>query len=158
MPFSDDYWMQHALHLARQGAEAGEVPVGAVLVLDDQVIGEGSNNPITACDPTAHAEILALRAAAQQQQNYRLVGSTLYVTIEPCTMCVGALVHARVGRVVFGAREPRAGAICSAFALLDGTAAASYNHRVVWTGGVLEEECAALLTTFFRARRNPPAQ
>lgn len=156
MTFPDDYWMQRALELAREGAAAGEVPVGAVVVLGDVCIGEGSNQPISGCDPTAHAEVIALRAAARQVGNYRLPGSTLYVTIEPCTMCVGALVHARISRLVFGAREPRAGAVCSAFSLLDNDKA--YNHRIDWTAGVLEQDCADLMTAFFKSRRSPAGQ
>ena len=142
--------MRWALGLAARAAAAGEVPVGAVLVADGQVLGEGWNRPIGACDPTAHAEIDALRAAARRRGNYRLVDTTLYVTLEPCTMCVGALIHARVARLVFGAREPRAGAVASQFRLLD---TGCFNHRVVWHEGVLAAECSALLVEFFRARR-----
>ena len=145
-----DYWMRQALALAARAAADGEVPVGALLVADGQVIGEGWNCPIGACDPAAHAEINALRAAARRRGNYRLVDTTLYVTLEPCTMCVGAMIHARVARLVFGAREPRAGAVVSQFQLLD---AACFNHRVAWHEGVLAAECGALLVEFFRARR-----
>src|SRR5690606_7681392 len=113
------HWMNHAFALAAQGGELGEVPVGAVIVYDNQVIGEGFNQPIASHDPTAHAEIIALRQAAQKVQNYRLVGSTLYVTLEPCTMCVGALVHARIERLVFATTEPKAGAVVSKSQLLD---------------------------------------
>lgn len=142
--------MQRALELADRAAEAGEVPVGAVVVRDGELLAEGRNEVIGAHDPSAHAEVVALRTAARAAVNYRLPGTTLYVTVEPCTMCAGALVHARVARLVFGAREPRAGAVCSNGALLD---AAHYNHRVLWREGVLAEQCAARLQTFFRARR-----
>lgn len=145
--------MRRALELARRAAAAGEVPVGAVVVRAGEVLGEGANQPIGSHDPTAHAEIVALRAAAARIGNYRLSGSTLYVTIEPCTMCAGALVHARVGTLVYGASEPRAGAIASAANALGN---AGLNHRVTVVAGVLEDECAALLTAFFRARRDAP--
>lgn len=146
----DHQWMQRALALAQKAAEAGEVPVGAVLVREGVLLGEGWNQPIRAHDPTAHAEIVALRAAARATANYRLAGSTLYVTIEPCAMCTGALVHARVGRLVFGAREPRAGAVASNLCLLE---APFLNHRVGWDEGICAAEAAALLQGFFRARR-----
>ena len=143
--------MTQALRLAQQGAAAGEVPVGAVLVLEGEVIGEGWNRPIAASDPTAHAEIEALRAAARRLGNYRLPGSTLYVTLEPCVMCAGAIVHARVDRVIYGARDPKAGACGSVFDLLpsDGR----FNHRTDCQGGILAEDCGELLRAFFRARR-----
>lgn len=143
--------MGHALRLAQQAYKAGEVPVGAVLVLNGRVIGKGYNRPIGACDPTAHAEILALREAAGRARNYRLVDTTLYVTLEPCPMCAGALVHARVARVVFGAADPRAGACGTVFDLLRSEA---LNHQAEVTGGVLEDACAGLLRRFFRARRS----
>lgn len=146
----DRYWMNRALDLARRAADAGEVPVGAVLVRANEPVGEGWNQPIGACDPTAHAEILALRAAAATLGNYRLVDSTLYVTLEPCPMCAGAIVHARVARVVFGAADPRTGAAGTVFNLLQ---AEALNHRVEVGGGVLAEECGRLLREFFRARR-----
>lgn len=146
----DEFFMRKALALAQQAAEAGEVPVGAVLVRDGDIIGEGWNRPISSCDPTAHAEILALRDAAQRVGNYRLPGSTLYVTIEPCTMCAGALVHARVARVVYGAPEPKAGVAASNLQLFN---AAHFNHRVLCQGSVLQDECAAMISAFFRARR-----
>ncbi len=146
----DNDFMQRAVRLAeRAGAEA-EVPVGAVLVLGDRIVGEGWNRVIGAADPTAHAELVALREAARRLGNYRLPGSTLYVSLEPCTMCVGALVHARVSELVFAAREPRAGAVCSAAHLLDSD---FYNHRVHWREGVLAKESADLLRAFFAARR-----
>ena len=147
---SDEQWMRRALTLAEQAARHEEVPVGAVLVRGEELLGEGWNQVISAADPTAHAEIVALRAAAAQAGNYRLPGTTLYVTLEPCTMCAGAMVHARVERLVFAAREPRAGAICSNCETLD---AAYYNHRVQWEEGPLADESAALLQSFFRARR-----
>jgi len=134
-------------------AAAGEVPVGAVLVLDNEAVGEGWNQPISRCDPTAHAEIMALQAAAARLGNYRLVNSTLYVTLEPCAMCAGAMIHARVGRVVFGATDPRAGAAGSIFNILQ---SARLNHRAEVVGGLLAEECGAVLRDFFRARRVKP--
>ncbi|HWK53585.1 MAG TPA: tRNA adenosine(34) deaminase TadA [Hyphomicrobiales bacterium] len=146
----DAQWMRHALVLAQQAGAAGEVPVGAVLVRAGVVLGEGYNQPIGSHDPTAHAEIVALRAAASRVGNYRLPDTTLYVTIEPCTMCVGAMIHARVARLVFGAREPRAGAVCSQHQLGSHPA---YNHRIVHVEGVLEAECAALMRAFFRDKR-----
>lgn len=147
---SDDDCMRHAIALAQRAAAQGEVPVGAVLVKDDVLIAEGWNQPISACDPTAHAEIVALRAAAKQLGNYRLPGTTLYVTLEPCAMCVGALVHARVARVVFGASDPKSGAVSSALALGDSD---KFNHRITWQGGVLAQECGEPLRAFFRQRR-----
>lgn len=146
----DVHYMGRALELARQAAEAGEVPVGAVLVLDGVMIGEGWNRPIGSSDPTSHAEIEALRAGARQLGNYRLGGSTLYVTMEPCPMCAGAMIHARVGRLVYGTPDLRAGAAGTVIDVLAGPAA---NHRVEVTGGVLADECRELLQTFFRARR-----
>lgn len=147
-------WMARALELARRAAGEGEVPVGAVLVRDGELIGEGWNCPIGTHDPTAHAEIRALRAAGERVGNYRLTGSTLYVTLEPCVMCAGALVHARVERVVYGANDPKAGACGSRFELLpsDGR----FNHRTECAGGVLAEECGELLRAFFRERRRAP--
>ncbi len=147
---ADDRWMRHALSLAGRAAERGEVPVGAVLVHNGQVIGEGWNRPIGLHDPSAHAEMLAMREAAARIGNYRLTGTTLYVTLEPCVMCAGAIVHARIGRLVFGARDPKAGAVDSVY---DVIARPRLNHVVQWQGGVLEEECGALLRDFFRARR-----
>jgi len=147
---TDVRWMRHALELAREAADAGEVPVGAVLVRDGEVIGEGRNGPIGHHDATAHAEIQALRDAGQRVGNYRLPGSTLYVTLEPCPMCAGALVHARVARVVFGAADPRTGAGGSVFDLLRSE---RLNHRAEVNGGVLGEACSELLRGFFRERR-----
>ncbi len=142
--------MQHAIALARRAEQEGEVPVGAVLVRDDAAIGEGWNRPIATHDPTAHAEIIALRAAGEVLRNYRLSDTTLYVTLEPCVMCVGAIVHARVGRVVFGASDPKAGAAGSVTDLFK---AEHLNHRVQVEGGVLAMACGEMLTGFFRARR-----
>lgn len=147
---SDIIWMRRALVLAAQGEALGEVPVGAVIVRAGQILGEGFNQPITTCDPSAHAEIVALRAAAQQEQNYRLPGATLYVTLEPCTMCVGALVHARIERLVYGTLEPKAGAVQSQSQLL---ASPYYNHQVQHQGGVLADECQHQLRYFFQQRR-----
>ena len=143
--------MRAALDLARRARERGEVPVGAVVVLDDAIVGEGFNRPIAAHDPTAHAEIVALRDGARRIRNYRLTGATLYVTIEPCQMCVGALVHARVARIVYGAREPKAGAIESAMRAHEHP---SLNHRLVAVGGVLEDECREVIQGFFEERRS----
>ena len=143
--------MRAALDQARRAQERGEVPVGAVVVLDGAIVGEGFNQPIAAHDPTAHAEIVALRDAARRIGNYRLTGATLYVTIEPCQMCVGAMVHARVARVVYGAREPKAGAIESAMRAHEHP---SLNHRLVAVGGVLEDECREVIQGFFEERRS----
>jgi tRNA(adenine34) deaminase len=142
--------MRRALLLARQGAEAGEVPVGAVLVRDGQVLAQGYNQPISACDPSAHAEMLALREAAASIRNYRLLDTTLYVTMEPCAMCAGAIVHARVASVIYGATDDKWGACGSVFNVLQ---AGRMNHDVAVTGGVLADESAQLLRAFFRARR-----
>lgn len=142
--------MRRALDLAAQAAEQGEVPVGALIVGAGAVIAEGANRPIIAHDPTAHAEIVALRAAAKILGNYRLPGTTLYVTLEPCAMCAAAIIHARVSRLVFGAGDPKAGAVHSVYDLI---ANPRLNHAVEWTGGVLEAECAELLRSFFRSRR-----
>lgn len=142
--------MLRALELAKEAQRGGEVPVGAVVVLDGDVIGEGFNQPIGSQDPTAHAEIVAMRAAAARLGNYRLIGATLYVTIEPCQMCVGAMVHARIAKLVYGTREPKAGAIESAMRAHEHP---SLNHRLEAVGGVLEEECRALIQGFFEGRR-----
>jgi tRNA(adenine34) deaminase len=147
---TDIGYMRRALALAQRAEAEGEVPVGALLVLDNSVIGEGWNRPISTNDPTAHAEIIALRAAASRLGNYRLTGACLYVTLEPCPMCAGAMVHARVARVVYGAADPIAGAAGSVFNVLD---APSLNHRAALQGGVLQEECTHMLKSFFRARR-----
>ena len=147
---TDAEYMRRALELAARAEAQGEVPVGALVVQDDRVIGEGWNQPITLKDPTAHAEILALRAAAATLQDYRLGGTTLYVTLEPCPMCAAALVHARVARLVFGAWDPRQGAAGSAFNLVT---AREMNHQVDCFGGVLSDECGSLLKRFFASRR-----
>ena len=146
----DEGFMARALALARQAAAAGEVPVGAVLVRDGIVVAEGRNQPIAGCDPTAHAEIVCLRAAGATEQNYRLAGTTLYVTLEPCAMCAGAMVHARIARLVYGATDPKTGAAGSVFALTDSD---RLNHRIDTTAGVLADDCGELLRRFFRERR-----
>jgi len=149
---SDERWMRYALNRALQAGERGEVPVGAVVVLDDELVSEGFNEPIKTHDPTAHAEIVAIRRAAAQVGNYRLpAGATLYVTIEPCQMCVGAMIHARVTRLVYGALEPKAGAIESAMRAHEHPA---LNHRLEVTGGVLEAECREVIQRFFAGRRD----
>ena len=142
--------MRQALAEARKAEAAGEVPIGAIVVLDGFVIGNGFNQPISASDPTAHAEIVAMRAAATRLGNYRLTGSTLYVTVEPCLMCVGAMVHARVSTVVYGAAEPKAGAITS---MTRAHELPGLNHRLQVQSGVLEEECREIMQAFFRSRR-----
>jgi tRNA(adenine34) deaminase len=142
--------MQEALGEARRGLEAGEVPVGAVVVLDEAIVARAHNAPIARSDPTAHAEVLALREAGRKLGNYRLVGAALYATVEPCAMCCGAALQARVARLVYGARDPRAGAVESLHRLLDDE---RLNHRIAVTGGVLADESAALLRAFFEARR-----
>jgi len=145
-----DVFMRAALEEARKGFEAGEVPIGAVVTLGGRIIGRGFNQPIGRVDPTAHAEITALRDAAAAIGNYRLIGSTLYVTIEPCMMCVGAIVHARVGTLVFGAAEPKAGAVVSTMRAHEHTA---LNHRLNVVDGVLEADCRAIIREFFKLRR-----
>jgi|TARA_B110000908_G_scaffold50836_1_gene62063 tRNA(adenine34) deaminase len=147
---TDTFFMSRALELAQRAAEHSEVPVGAVIVYQGNIVGEGFNQPISTCDPTAHAEIVAMREACATLNNYRLTGCELYVTIEPCTMCVGAMVHARIKRIVFGALEPRAGALQSQFQLMENS---PYNHSIVWDGGVLAEQCGATLADFFRQKR-----
>jgi len=142
--------MRLALGQAAQGRDAGEVPIGAVVVLDGRVIGQGFNQPISSGDPTAHAEVIALRAAAAAVGNYRLTGATMYVTVEPCLMCVGAMIHARIGLVVFGATEPKAGALQS---MTNAHELAGLNHRLAVAGGVLADESRELLQQFFQARR-----
>lgn len=142
--------MRHALRLAQRAEHQGEVPVGAILVKDDVCIAEGWNQPIQLHDPSAHAEMQVLRKAGQVLQNYRLIDTTLYVTLEPCVMCMGAIAHARVKRLVFGAFDPKRGAVCHALQLSD---APFLNHKVDWQGGVLEQHCAEILTDFFKARR-----
>ncbi|NJD35036.1 MAG: tRNA adenosine(34) deaminase TadA [Betaproteobacteria bacterium] len=146
----DSEFMGLALELAREAGAAGEVPVGALVVMDGEVVGRGSNQPIGRHDPTAHAEIVALRDAATRLGNYRLPGSTLYVTLEPCAMCAGAIMHARIARVVFGARDPKTGAAGS---VIDLFAESRLNHHTTVTGDVLAEQCGDLLSGFFAARR-----
>lgn len=146
---SDEEYMREALALAAVAEARGEVPVGALVVRDGEIIGRGGNQPIVAHDPTAHAEVIALRDAAARSGNYRLPGATLYVTLEPCAMCAGAIMHARIGRVVFGARDPKTGACGSVVDLF----ASPLNHHAVVESGVLAEECGARLSAFFSARR-----
>ena len=147
---SDAHWMREALALARRAGAAGEVPIGAVVVVQGQCVGRGRNRPITAVDPTAHAEVEALRMAARAVGNYRLPGAEVFVTVEPCAMCAGALVHARVARLVYGAVEPKSGAVESTDRLLDSP---GLNHRVAAIGGVLADECAQLMIDFFSTKR-----
>ena len=150
MPPDDSHFMRRALELAREAEAAGEVPVGALVVRDGEIIAEGFNRPISARDPTAHAEMVVLRAAAARLDNYRLLGTTLYVTLEPCAMCAGAMVHARVQRLVYGATDPRAGAAGSVFNVVQNPA---LNHRLEVVPGVRAEDCGVLLRSFFVARR-----
>jgi tRNA(adenine34) deaminase len=147
---ADERFMRRAIELAREAEAAGEVPVGAVIVHDGEILAEGFNRPISTHDPTAHAEMVTLRAAAARIDNYRLTGTTLYVTLEPCAMCAGAMVHARVTRLVYAATDPRAGAAGSVFNVVQSPA---LNHRLEVVPGVLAEECASLLRDFFVARR-----
>jgi tRNA(adenine34) deaminase len=149
-PSSDHFFMSRALELAREAERAGEVPVGAVIVKDGEIIAEGWNRPISTSDPTAHAEMVAIRAAGQKLNTYRLLDTTLYVTLEPCAMCAGAMVHARVKRLVFAATDPRAGAAGSVFNVTSNDA---LNHRIQCESGVLADECSAMLRGFFIARR-----
>ena len=146
----DEQYMQAALEQAKLAAEAGEVPVGAVLVLGQEMIAQGHNQPIGSHDPSAHAEIAVLRAAGQRLQNYRLVDATLYVTLEPCIMCVGAMIHARIKRCVFGASDPKTGALGSVIEL---PTAAAWNHLLAYEGGILADKCGQVLQDFFAARR-----
>jgi len=147
---SDEEWMRHAIRLAQRAEQQGEVPVGAVLVFQDRCIAEGWNQPIQSHDPSAHAEIVALRQAGKRLQNYRLIDTTLYVSLEPCIMCMGAISHARIKRLVFGATDPKRGAVCHAMQLAD---APFLNHRIAWTGGILAQTCSELLSDFFKAKR-----
>lgn len=146
----DHAWLAYALKLATRAQALGEVPIGAVLVLDNEIIGEGWNQSINSCDPTAHAEIVALRAGASKLGNYRLLNTTLYVTLEPCVMCIGALIQARVRRIVFGAYDARAGALGSVFNIMQ---TKEINHKIDYIGGVLQQECSELLKSFFKSRR-----
>jgi tRNA(Arg) A34 adenosine deaminase TadA len=152
-PFSqaDQAWMARALELARRAEAEGEVPVGAVVVKGDELMGEGWNSNIMLNDPSAHAEIVALRAAGRALRNYRLPGCVMYVTLEPCAMCVSAAIHARLERLVFGAADPKTGALGGAYSLPD---VHVHNHRIAWQGGLLADEAAGLLRTFFRSRRD----
>ena len=152
---TDHQWMRYALNRARHAGERGEVPVGAVVVLNGELLAEGTNEPISVNDPTAHAEIVAIRRAAELLRNYRLTGATLYVTIEPCQMCVGAMIHARVARLVYGAPEPKAGAVESAMRAHEHP---SLNHRLEVQGGVLEAECREVIQQFFAGRRQANRQ
>ncbi len=142
--------MRYAIRLAQRAEQQGEVPVGAIVVKDDRCIAEGWNVPITSHDPTAHAEVVAMREAGVVMENYRLIDATLYVTLEPCVMCIGAMSHARIKRLVFGAYDPKRGAVCNALSLTD---ASFLNHRISWDGGILETECSEMLRDFFKARR-----
>ena len=142
--------MRHAIKLAQRAFEQGEVPIGAVLIAQNKILGEGWNQPISSHDPTAHAEIMALRHAGNTIKNYRIIGATLYTTLEPCAMCAGALIHARIDRLVYGARDPKSGAVESVFSLLNHSA---LNHRVVTQGGIHSQACAELLQNFFKFRR-----
>ncbi|MEG1210495.1 MAG: tRNA adenosine(34) deaminase TadA [Leclercia sp.] len=155
LELNHEYWMRHALQLAKRAWEEGEVPVGAVLVHNNQVIGEGWNRPIGRHDPTAHAEIMALRQGGLVLRNYRLLDTTLYVTLEPCVMCSGAMVHSRIGTLVFGARDEKTGAAGS---LLDVLRHPGMNHQVNVTGEVLAPACSAMLSDFFRMRRQQKKQ
>ncbi len=146
----DQYWMEQALLQAKCAYANHEVPIGAIIIANNTVIGIGANAPIANCDPTAHAEIIAIRDAAQRINNYRLSNATLYSTIEPCAMCVGAMIHARITRLVFGAFEPKTGAVSSAFQLLDGC---RHNHTIEYHGGVLHDRAQQLLQSFFSKRR-----
>jgi len=150
MAASDETWMRRALALAQRARDAGEVPVGALVVLDERVLGEGWNRPISASDATSHAETEAIRAACREMRNYRLAGATLYVTLEPCAMCIGAIFHARIARVVFGAPDPKTGAAGSVTNLF---AEPRLNHHAVVESGLLAQESADLLRTFFAERR-----
>ena len=147
---NDKDWMQHAFELAKKAEAQDEVPVGAVIVYEDKIIGEGWNQPISSDDPTAHAEIMALRAASTQLENYRLPNTTLYVTLEPCTMCAGAIIHARVSRLVFAVDDPKTGACGSVFNLMQTD---KLNHIVEIEKGVMEEECRSLIQSFFKEKR-----
>ena len=148
--FSDEYWMQHALSLAKKAEAQGEVPVGAVIVLDNKIIGEGWNQPILNHNPTAHAEIIAIEQAAQYLKNYRLINTTLYITLEPCVMCAGAIIHSRIKRVVFGANDLKTGAAGS---FIDVLCCPGMNHRPIVDSGVLAKESAQILSDFFKRRR-----
>ncbi len=152
MAHSDELWMEEALREAQRALTLGEVPVGAIIVRDGNIVGRGCNRPLSANDPTAHAEILALREAGQAIGNYRLLDCDMYVTVEPCAMCAGAITHARIRRLIYGAEDPKAGAVHSMLQLLNHP---KLNHKVEVSSGVLAARCMDLLQTFFRERRNP---
>jgi tRNA(adenine34) deaminase len=147
---NDQDWMRYAIRLAQRAEQQGEVPVGALVVYENRCLAEGWNQPIQNHDPTAHAEIQAIRKTGQVLNNYRLIDCTLYVTLEPCVMCMGAIAHSRVKRLVFGAFDPKRGAVCNALQLSD---APFLNHHIDWQGGILEADCSSLLTDFFKAKR-----
>lgn len=147
---NDQEWMRYAIRLAQRAEQQGEVPVGALVVYENRCLAEGWNQPIQNHDPTAHAEIQAIRTAGQALNNYRLIDCTLYVTLEPCVMCMGAIAHSRIKRLVFGAFDPKRGAVCNALELSD---APFLNHHIEWQGGILEADCSSLLTDFFKAKR-----
>lgn len=150
MQENDVFYMQHAYELAQQAEKNGEVPVGAIIVKDNQIISVGGNSPIIDSDPTAHAEIVAMRTAAKLLGNYRLLDTTLYVTLEPCMMCLGAMIHARIKRLVFGAHDPKAGVVGSVCNLLEDM---TLNHEIDYQGGIMEDECGLILKNFFKRRR-----
>jgi len=150
MTFSHEHWMQYAIQLAQKAADQDEVPVGAVIVKDNQLIAEGWNQPIQSHDPSAHAEIMAIRNAGQALNNYRLIDTTMYVSLEPCSMCVGAMIHARVKHLVFGASDLKTGATGSAINLIHNPI---HNHKIEVTGGVMEAECREVLQLFFKLKR-----
>lgn len=147
---NDQDWMRYAIRLAQRAEQQGEVPVGALVVYENRCLAEGWNQPIQNHDPTAHAEIQAIRKAGQILNNYRLIDCTLYVTLEPCVMCMGAIAHSRIKRLVFGAFDPKRGTVCNALQLSD---APFLNHHIEWEGGILETDCSSLLTEFFKAKR-----
>ena len=151
----DEKWMQIAISEANLAKSKDEIPVGAVLIQNNKLIAQAHNQPISHNDPTAHAEIQVLRIAAKQQRNYRLVGSTIFVTLEPCAMCLGAMMHARIKRIVFGASDPKTG-VCGSCANL--TSEAFFNHRIAVLGGILENECKEILQSFFKLRRKEQAK
>lgn len=148
--FDDNYWMTQAIALANKAALIGEVPVGAIVILDNKIIGKGFNQPISTCDPTAHAEIIALRDAAKNINNYRICEASLYVTLEPCTMCAGAMIHSRIKRLIYGAAEPKAGVINSQRNLLE---APYVNHKIAVVTDVCGNECSEIISKFFAKRR-----
>jgi tRNA(adenine34) deaminase len=149
--FTDEQWMRYALALALKADASNEVPVGAIVVRDGAIIGEGFNQPISRSDPSAHAEIIALRDAGQAVGNYRFPGATMYVSVEPCAMCAGAVIHSRITRLVYAASEPKAGAVCSHFQLFDQP---QMNHKVEWLGGVLASDASSIVQAFFARRRD----